>query len=152
MKKILISAIAVAALRCVAFAAPDMPPPMVCSSFSSAGTNYVTNAVFTSAWVDSIVLDWTDDGGTSTQTGIVSIATQGSTGSGPARTIYSATVAATDAVVYPRATAVGTTGSAIATIVGERIPLVQDKLTVTVYGASTNATALTVRVITSPVP
>jgi hypothetical protein len=137
----------------IAEAGPDMAPPFVFTSVVSTTTNTVTSPVYQNAWVDAIVLDWTDGGGVDgTQTGTVTIATVGGTGSGPARTILTLTGTATDSVVYPRAVASGTTGSALSTPKGERIPLVQDKIIVSAYCVSTNTTTLTVRIITSPTP
>lgn len=136
-----------------AMAGPDMPEPAKFTAVVAASTNTVTGPTTVNGWVDAIVLDWTVGGGTVTQTGTVSIATVGSTGSGPAKTILTLTaIAASDGIYFPRATAVGTTGSAIATITGERIPLVNDKIIVTLKDTTaTNTTALTVYVYTSPV-
>jgi hypothetical protein len=138
----------------VSLAGPDMSPPLVVTTFSTAVTNTATSPAYLSGWVDAIILDWTIGAGTYSQTGTVSIATVGGTGSGPSRTLLTLTATpCVDSVVYPRASASGTTGSTLTTVVGERIPLVQDKILVTVQDATqTNSAALTVRVITSPVP
>ena len=156
MKKILIGAIASLSF-CVLLAwagpGPDMIEPLTISGVTTAATNSVTNATFVSGWVDAVVLDWTL-GGTNVQTGTVVVATQGATGSGPTRTILALTaVTAADSVYYPRATGHGTTGSDLSTVVGEKIPLVQDKVYFLMQDcAHTNTTALTIRVILSPTP
>lgn len=153
------SILAVLALAGVVVAGPDMPPPATIAAVATNDTaNYsgstVTNPVFTTAWVDAIVVDWTDGGGANGQTATVSVVTQGGTGSGPSRAVLTVTAAGcSDTTYYPRATAVSTAGAELTTLIGERIPLVQDKIVVSAYDKqNTNDTAVTVRVITSPTP
>jgi len=152
MKRFLTTTAGMLCLASFAIAAPDMVEPAVWTAVptntgATASGTCKTNSTYTSAWLDAIVIDV---GGTTYPTQTITVVTKGGTGGGPSRTLFTKSITA-DGIYYVRGLA-QTTAGANFTDQAVRIPLVQEKIVVQAYGASTTTNTATVRVIVSPQP
>jgi len=101
-----------------------------------SGSEVQTNdhAAFLSGFVEGVYLDWT---GSASFTGTVSIVTAGGTGGMPSRTILSKAGLTADAYYPIRLIPTKTDATAITANEDARLPLLQDNITVTISGVST---------------
>ena len=113
-------------------------------------TSTVTNAPDTdmvlSGWVDTVIVDQTG-----TATGTVSLVTLAADGTGASRTILTDTTVSADGS-YPVVDIATTTAGDDISNVPAKIPLVGNKLRLTLYNWSATNITMTVYVVTSPVP
>ena len=140
MKKVIATLVGLTSLITCAWAGnPEVYTfdTMSCETNAAAAVTN-TKPDFLYGWVESVIVDVSG----SANTGTVTVATVGTdSGLGASRTILSTTNQTTDAVYNPRLIVDTTAGVDIASTPC-KIPLIQDKVRVTLYGfTSTNTTA-----------
>ena len=128
---------------------PNMPAPLVITpqtNTSAVAAGQATTDVTLYGWLDAVIIDvgGGETGASPTQT--VTIATVGSEGTGPARTLLTLTDITADATYPVRDLVTGVTGGDIANTPARHV-LVGDKLIVSSYDASTTTNTLTVYLI-----
>lgn len=118
------------------------PTPQTNATAVAAGQ--ATTPIKLSGWVDTIIVDV--GGGDGTPTNTVVVATVGSESTGPSRTILTLTDVAADGS-YPVRDIVTTQAGADIANTPARVPLVNDKIIVSAYGADTTSNTVSIYIV-----